>query len=191
MGVVETWETRDRGGCSTALGEWERTFVSIGDEGSESEMHEEEEGERESEKEGEKVRRCEKAETGMQLRGRPWTERRASESIAFRRMREREGPRSDERRKNEGDEENANAPSTWQTRRKKKDGTRIKEGQREREDRMNKDTAGVTRVANALSYLSLSPTSLYFSAFLYSTLLYASSIPLPPFLLRFILLARI
>lgn len=30
MGVVEAWETRDRGGCSTAFGKWERTTVSTG-----------------------------------------------------------------------------------------------------------------------------------------------------------------
>jgi len=40
MGVVEAWETRDQGGCSTAFGEWERTTMSTGDEGSENEMRE-------------------------------------------------------------------------------------------------------------------------------------------------------
>lgn len=74
--------------------------MSSGDEGSESEMHEG----RERERGGEKVRRCEKAETGMQLRGRRGpNEERAKASHSG--VREREGARSDERRKNEGDEE--------------------------------------------------------------------------------------
>lgn len=55
---------------------------------------------------------------------------------------------------------------------------------------MNKDNCRSDKVGERV-ILSLSSTSLYFSPFLYSTLLYASSISLPPFLLRFILLARI
>lgn len=44
MGVVEAWETRDQGGCSTAFAVSGRERLwSTRDEGSESEMHGEEE----------------------------------------------------------------------------------------------------------------------------------------------------
>lgn len=102
MGVVEAWETRDRGGCSYCVrrvGENGREYRGL--KGTRARcMKRKEERERE-----EKVRRCEKAEDRDGVTQKTWTKRRASESIAFTNERGKEGARSDERRKNEGDEE--------------------------------------------------------------------------------------
>lgn len=105
------------------VGEHERE--RMGDEGSESEMHE---GGRESATMRESRDRdavTRKARTG----------RGASESIAFRNPEKERAARREERTKKERRRRrNASALSTWATRRKKEDGNRIREGWREREE---------------------------------------------------------